>query len=213
MGTSIPVATVPVLLSTAAGAATIARATVGGTWHPIVGVLIAILWVAAATALFYDAFLRRRRAFRRNLTILEELIASGSPEAAAKASSNLGVLLAQGGDANGARAAFERAIDSGLADVTAMAAFNLGLLHHSSGDLQAAIPAYQRAIGTGHPDFQPMSANNLGQIFQLLGRHEQARAAYRIAAGSADRKQADFANRALTKLNSEGHGSSGGWVE
>jgi tetratricopeptide (TPR) repeat protein len=209
LATSVEFRSGPVMLATAACVATIAHSTVGGTWHPVFGVLIGMLWVLASAAFFYELFLRRRLAHKRHPKLLEEVIASGSPEAAAKASSDLGVLLVGRGDVDGARAAFERAIDSGFTDVIAMAAFNLGLLEHSSGNLKAAIPAYRRAIDSGHPEFRPMSANNLGQIFQLLGRCEQARAAYKIAASSEDKKQVKFASRALAKLGADGPAQPG----
>ena len=199
----------PISVATAACVATIAHATVGSTWHPVVGALIGVLWIGSAAAFYYEYFLRRRLAYRKLRKRLEEVIASGSREEAAHASVDLGVLLVLRGAADPARAAFERAIHSGSAAVVPAAAFNLGLLHSQSGDLEAAIPAYRRAIRSGHPRFGPMSANNMGQALQLLGRREQARAAFQIAASSGDREQVEFANWALAALDSDGPAQPG----
>jgi len=47
-------------------------------------------------------------------------------------------LLAGQGDADGAKAAYQRAIDSGHADAAPMAARNLGVLPEGQGDADAA---------------------------------------------------------------------------
>src|SRR5919197_661610 len=66
-----------------------------------------------------------RRYFRRVVVNLRE-----SP----KEAFNLGVLLAGQGDAEGARAAYQRAIDSGHVDTAPMAAVHLGVLLAAQGD-------------------------------------------------------------------------------
>jgi Flp pilus assembly protein TadD len=53
---------------------------------------------------------------------------SGHPDAAARAAVNLGLLLEDRGDTEGARTAYRRAIDSGHPDAAPMAARNLGVL-------------------------------------------------------------------------------------
>jgi TPR repeat protein len=59
---------------------------------------------------------------------------------------NLGVLLHQRADVDGAAAAYKRAEERGDPD----AAFNLGVLLYDSGDLDAAEAAWRRSAGRGH---------------------------------------------------------------
>lgn len=59
---------------------------------------------------------------------------------------NLGVVLHQRGDDQGAKAAYERAEQRGDPD----AAFNLGVLYYESGELDLAEGAWQRSAGRGH---------------------------------------------------------------
>jgi Flp pilus assembly protein TadD len=59
---------------------------------------------------------------------------------------NLGVVLHERGDVDGAKAAYERAEQRGDPD----AAFNLGVLLYEAGDLDGAEAAWQRGAGDGH---------------------------------------------------------------
>ncbi len=59
---------------------------------------------------------------------------------------NLGVVLHQRADIDGAKAAYERAEERGDAD----AAFNLGVLLYEAGNLDGAEAAWQRSAGRGH---------------------------------------------------------------
>jgi TPR repeat protein len=59
---------------------------------------------------------------------------------------NLGVVLHQRADLDGARAAYERAEERGDAD----AAFNLGVLLYEADDLDGAEAAWRRSAGRGH---------------------------------------------------------------
>jgi Flp pilus assembly protein TadD len=61
---------------------------------------------------------------------------------------NVGVLLEQCGDVEGAEAAYRRADERGLA----MAAYNLGVVLEERGDVDGARAAYGRAIQSGDPD-------------------------------------------------------------
>ena len=65
---------------------------------------------------------------------------------------NLGVLLAEQGDVEGARAAYQRAIDSGHPEQAPAAMVSLGVLLNEQGDVEGARAAFQRAIDSGHPD-------------------------------------------------------------
>ena len=59
---------------------------------------------------------------------------------------NLGVVLHQRADFDGAKAAYERAEERGDSD----AAFNLGVLLYEAGDLGGAEAAWRRSAGRGH---------------------------------------------------------------
>jgi hypothetical protein len=75
---------------------------------------------------------------------------------------NLGVVLHQRGDVEGAKAAYERAEQRRDPD----AAFNLGVLLYETGDLAGAEAAWRRSAGRGHA----RAAENLD--FLLRHRHE-----------------------------------------
>src|SRR3954454_21235469 len=80
------------------------------------------------------------------------------------AMNNLGLLLAEHGDVEGARAAYQRAIDTGHPDQAPAAMNNLGLMLAEHGNVEGARAAFQRAIDTGHPDQAPIAMNNLGVV-------------------------------------------------
>jgi Tfp pilus assembly protein PilF len=87
-------------------------------------------------------------------------------EQAPQAARNLGVLLAEQGDVEGARAAFQQAIASGHPDEGPRAARNLGLLRAEQGDLEGARAALQQAIASGHRDHAPLAARSLGMLLR-----------------------------------------------
>jgi tetratricopeptide (TPR) repeat protein len=88
--------------------------------------------------------------------------------------SNLGVLLKERGDLDGAEAAYRRADERGHAD----GAYNLGLLLAERGDLDGAEAAYRRADERGDAG----GASNLGVLLQKeRGDMDGAEAAYRRA--------------------------------
>jgi TPR repeat protein len=81
---------------------------------------------------------------------------------------NLGVVLHQRGDVEGAIAAYERAEQRGDRD----AAFNLGVLLYETGDVDGAIAAWRRSAGRGHV----RAAANLLFLSRPRGKSEQGRA-------------------------------------
>jgi tetratricopeptide (TPR) repeat protein len=93
------------------------------------------------------------------------------PEVAATALSNLGILLQQQGDLEGAEAAYRRADEHGHAD----AAFNLAILLQQHDDLEGAEAAYRRADARGHAE----AAFILGMLLHERGDLEGAEVAYR----------------------------------
>jgi tetratricopeptide (TPR) repeat protein len=93
----------------------------------------------------------------------------GDPTAA----SNLGVLLEEQGDTEGALAAYRRAAERGDAN----GAFNLGGLLAQRGDLAGAIAAFRRADERG----DGAGASSLGVILERQGDVDGAIAAYRRA--------------------------------
>ena len=124
---------------------------------------------AAANLLFLSRHRRESRRGRaveagaRGLAEFEELSYRRADESgAATGAFNLGVVLHQQGDADGAAAAYERAERRGDPD----AAFNLGVLLYEGGDLDGAEAAWRRSAGRGHG----RAAENLD--FLLRHRHE-----------------------------------------
>jgi tetratricopeptide (TPR) repeat protein len=82
---------------------------------------------------------------------------SGHADAAPRAAVGLGMLLADQGDVQGAKDAFQEALDSGHADAAPRAAVGLGVLLENQGDLQGAKDAYQKAVGSGHAHMAPQA--------------------------------------------------------
>jgi predicted negative regulator of RcsB-dependent stress response len=74
------------------------------------------------------------------------------------------VLLANEGDVEGARAAYQQAIDSGHPDEAPRAAVGLGNLLGDQGDVAGARAAYQRAIDSGHPESSDMAMSLLDNL-------------------------------------------------
>jgi Flp pilus assembly protein TadD len=103
------------------------------------------------------------------------------PEVARVAGFNLGELLQERGDREGAEAAYRRADAHGHAE----AAVSLGLLLQERGDLEGAKAAYRRADQRGHAG----AANNLGVLLFERGHPneiEEAEAAFRRAEERGD---------------------------
>jgi Tfp pilus assembly protein PilF len=117
-----------------------------------------------------------------------------------QAARNLGLLLAEQGDVEGARAAFQQAIASGHPDEAPRAARNLGLLLAEQGDVEGARAAFQQAIASGHPDEAPRAARNLGLLLAEQGDIEGARAALQQAIASGHSDDAPRAARSLGML-------------
>ena len=85
------------------------------------------------------------------------------------AAGSLGVLLAEQGDVEGAKAAYQQAIDSGAPRGSTEGALNLGVLLRRQGDVDGAQAAYQQAIDSGHPEQAPKAAANLGLCSRSKG--------------------------------------------
>ena len=97
---------------------------------------------------------------------------------------NHGVRLAQEGDKQGARAAFQLAIDSGSAEAAPRAAFSLGMLRSEEGDTEGALAAFQVAALSGDPDMAPRAMYCIGLLLADRDDVEGARAAYQQAIDS-----------------------------
>lgn len=80
-----------------------------------------------------------------------------------------GVDLAEQGDLDGARAAFQVVIDSNHPDASPVAALNLGLLHKQQGDPEGARAVFQLAIDSTQPEAGPAAACNLGALAKEQG--------------------------------------------
>src|SRR5215203_3235668 len=126
---------------------------------------------------------------------------SGEAAAASMAAVGLGILLAEAGDLDGARAAYRQAIDSGPPTVAPMAAVVLGDLLIEAGDHEGAIAAYKRAIDSGHPEQAPKAAVNLGIQLAKRGDRDGARRAYQKAISSGHPEAAQAGVKLASLLN------------
>ena len=131
-------------------------------------------------------------------TLLLSVIESGDPDEAPKAMFGLGQLLAEQGDVEGARAAYQRAIDSGDREwATPAALVNLGVLLDQQGDVEGARAAYQQVIDSEHPKWALRATGGLGDLLAKQGDVEGARAAYQRVIDSGD---PDESSAAMTRL-------------
>ncbi len=107
-------------------------------------------------------------------------VASQAPDKqmASTATANLGVLLQEQGDREGAEDAYRRAIRQG----NSTGATNLGVLLNEQGDLAGAESAYRQGVELGGG----MAASNLGVLLQEQGDREGAESAFRQAAELGD---------------------------
>ncbi|MEV8635740.1 tetratricopeptide repeat protein, partial [Streptosporangium sp. NPDC051023] len=149
--------------------------------------LIDVATPADAHAITYAAY--ERKQLSHAITAARKAITSSDPDEAPKAAVNLGVLLGEQGEVEGARAAYQLAIDSGHPDEAPKAAVNLGVLLGEQGEVEGARAAYQLAIDSGH-DQAPTAAGNLGILLKQQGEVEGARAAYQLAIDSGHPDQA-----------------------
>ena len=109
---------------------------------------------------------------------------------------NLGVVLHQRADVDGAAAAYKRAEERGDPD----AAFNLGVLLYDAGDLDAAEAAWRRSAGRGHV----RAAANL----LFLSRHRrQLRARHR---DSSQRRRASRSSKSSSYRRADQSGAASG---
>jgi tetratricopeptide (TPR) repeat protein len=105
-------------------------------------------------------------------------ISLGHPEIGPKAAVNLGILLAEDGDADGARQAFQSAVDSGHPEQRSKALTNLATLILSEGDIAAAALALDEAISVAHPDVAPRAQMMRGDLYRAHGDTASARDLY-----------------------------------
>jgi tetratricopeptide (TPR) repeat protein len=97
-----------------------------------------------------------------------QAIASGDADIAPRAVYNLGLLLADQGDVEEAKAAYRQAIASGDADMAPTAAVNLGVLLAKQGDVEGAKAAYQQAIDSSHAEAASKAVGNLERLLRSI---------------------------------------------
>ena len=134
------------------------------------------------------------RARIRNIGIGEYVgaINSGHDEFAARAAYGLGDLLAEQGDAQGARKAFELAINSGHDEYAVSAAYSFGALLTSSPS------------APGTPMLRRLRRSASGTLLAMTGDAEGAREALQQAIDSGHAEFAARAKQALDELGSGG---------
>jgi CHAT domain-containing protein/Tfp pilus assembly protein PilF len=119
------------------------------------------------------------------------------PDKAPLAIFNRGLELADQGDVEGAKAAFQNAIDSNFPEMRGKAAYALGLMLKSQNDFEGAMVAWQKAAASDDVEMAPMAEWSLASLLEEKGDIEGAKAAYQRA---IDSNHPDVTPRALLDL-------------
>jgi tetratricopeptide (TPR) repeat protein len=118
------------------------------------------------------------------------------------ASLNLGLLLADGGDVQGARAAYEQAAAASESTCAASALFYLGLLLFSD-DREAALAAWARAADTDDSEYAARAAFNIAVMLREDGDIPGAHAAFHRALAKGDPEITPYAALCLGHLHAD----------
>jgi CHAT domain-containing protein/TolA-binding protein len=110
------------------------------------------------------------------------------------------VHLAEQGDVDGARAAFERMAEDGDPELAAMAFYNLGNLLDQQKDVDGARRAYVRAADSGDSKAAHLAAYNLGILLANNGDAAGALVAFERTVSSGDPELRRLASRAMAAL-------------
>ncbi|MED7928063.1 tetratricopeptide repeat protein [Nonomuraea sp. LP-02] len=144
--------------------------------------LISLAAPADAFAISYAAYQRNR--IPDAIVAARRAMESPDRDQAAQAAVNLGAMLLQQGDIDGAQEAYQVAIDSDHPDAMPAAAVNLGNLLKQEGGPGDAQAAYRFAMVSGHPDAVPQAAVNLGNLLKQEGDVEGAWMTFQLAIDS-----------------------------
>ncbi len=129
-----------------------------------------------------------------------ELLESEDPEVVARANLDLGELLEEDGDTDGAMAAFSRAMASPLQWSVAWGAYRMAGLYTMRGMTEQAEEALRYAIAIGVSPLTGLAALELGALLERQENSAGAKAAYQIAMGSDDGDAAAAAANQLAYL-------------
>jgi tetratricopeptide (TPR) repeat protein len=123
-----------------------------------------------------------------------------SPErdkAITTAALELGILLAEEGDLNGARVAYRHAVDLGHTGTAPWPMVRLALALIEHADTETAQAAWRSAVDTGHPPVVAVASLGLGNLLAREGDAEAAGAAFQQAIDSGYPQPADAASLGL----------------
>lgn len=109
----------------------------------------------------------------------------------------LGILLAEQGDLNGARVAYRNAVDFGHTGTAPWPMMKLALALIEHADTETAQAALHSAIDTGHPPVVAVASLGLGNLLAQEGDAEAARTAFQRAIDSGYPQLADAASLGL----------------
>jgi len=141
----------------------------------------AVIMAEADNSELVDIGYAARGTFNRTETAIQAWRTAASSrqgDAALTAAYNLGVLLAEQGIVDGAKAAYQQAIDS-RHEIWAPAAWDrMGDLLSEQGDIDAAKAAYQEAADSGHKSWAPAAWTHMGDLLSKQGDIDAAKAAY-----------------------------------
>jgi len=96
-----------------------------------------------------------------------------------------GAQLAQQGDVEGAKAAYQAAINTGSPREAALARYGIGMLMEDQGDAEGAMDAYQSVIRTADPTIAPLAIWAVARLIEPTDRG-QAKTLYRQAMSSSN---------------------------
>jgi tetratricopeptide (TPR) repeat protein len=157
---------------------------------------LASLWIRLAR--LYESrseFDRAAAAYRAGIDA-----SADAPKMRAVAGSQLGDMLRERGDTQGAKAGYQIAVDAAEPELSPKAAGDLGSLLRGNGDYLGAKRAFQIVIDSADPELTPGAWVQMGLVLHELGDIGGARAAYQIAATSGNALMELFAKENLRRL-------------
>jgi tetratricopeptide (TPR) repeat protein len=131
----------------------------------------------------------------------------GRDKAITSAALELGILLAQDGDADGARAAYHQAVEFGHTSTAPSPMVRLALAMTRHADMETAQAAFQSALDSGHPPAVAVASFGLGNMLAEQGDSQAAHIAFQRAIDYGNLQLAAAASLSLGWLLAE-HGDN-----
>ena len=117
-------------------------------------------------------------------TMFRQVLESGSPEAAASAAYNLGLLCEKRGERAQARTYYAWVLEHGDATLRAFAGLNYGVQLMAEGRFRESVPLFERVIDSGDAEAAPRAAHSLGIVLIRESKFAEAMVALQKAVDS-----------------------------